>query len=361
MASIYNDINYNDVAKYTDQLSGQLVREAVLKGRLVNDVTKLYGIKNAQTINQIYQTLTPQQGLCNTSGTISPTGSVNLNQITLTTSPIKVEESICIYGAGGLEEIYLGYLMEKGSYPEDLTPPEFKEEFVANLIEREQAYIEDTFVQGCIAGNTFSVAYKATYPTSYNLADGLITFAELTSTGTSSIVSGSTYSGATGVNQAGFTTTSSIGIVDSMISNIPSQILDKTDLTLFIAYEDARTLGIAIRNAGNGSFGQGNFWHSGDWAQIGGDANSIYSFVYPGSNVMVKAYRGFNGTKRMFITYKENVCFGTDLLDDFSNFKLFYNEPTDTMVFRSKWRQGAAFAWPQYVVWGNFSGQASSI
>ena len=153
--------------------------------------------------------------------------------------------------------------------------------------------------------------------------------------GTSVITS--TYSG-TGA----LTLTNAIAAVDNMIQtaivNQPDILSE--ELILLMGYADFQTLTFALRAY--------NQFHI-TW---GADVNT-WDFIYPGSpNVRVVASRGFNYVKgTMILTPRQNIAFGTDLISDSSNFNMYFDFPTKTIMTRIAWKQGIQVAYPQYIIY----------
>jgi len=96
---------------------------------------------------------------------------------------------------------------------------------------------------------------------------------------------------------------------------------------------------LALRNA--------NLFHYTGAENQGED----YSQMIPGTNIKAVAVRGLNGTNKMFLSSASNFYFGTDLLSDAEEFQIFYSYDFDEVRFRSKWKQGVMFAFPDYVVY----------
>ena len=70
-------LNLANLTKYTDQLSGILLKESVLVGTTFDYISVQTGVKYADSINILTNSLTAAAGGC---GTISPAGSTTLSQ-----------------------------------------------------------------------------------------------------------------------------------------------------------------------------------------------------------------------------------------------------------------------------------------
>jgi hypothetical protein len=73
--------------------------------------------------------------------------------------------------------------------------------------------------------------------------------------------------------------------------------------------------------------------------------------MVPGTNVRMIAVKGLNGTNKFFISSKSNLYFGTDLLNDYENFELWYSLDQQECRMVSKWKQGVKAAFWDYVVY----------
>lgn len=311
-------LNLANLTQYTDQLSGILLKEAVLVGNTFDYVSIQTGIKYADSINILTNTLVAAAGGC---GTISPTGSTTLTQRNIQVCPIKIEESICV---DEFEQYWIGQLAREGSYNE-FAPEVFNQLYLANKVEKVGQLVEDIFWKGSLS-STFGGGNLA-------LCNGILHILENTAA-TSSIIS-TTFSGA-------LTTTTALTVVDDMISLLPNDVLGESDLTLFMSHANFRVLMNALRN-NNYFFGydgvQGHTWVLDN---------------YTNTNVRIVATRGLNGRNEMVLTPASNLFFGTDSFGEARNgdgFQFWYDIRDNITYFRSKLKVGAQVAFPQYIVY----------
>jgi hypothetical protein len=310
-------LNLANLTKYTDQLSGILLKESVLVGTTFDYISIQTGIKYADSINILTNTLTAAAGGC---GTISPTGSTTLSQRDIQVCPIKVEESICV---DDFEQYWIGQLAREGSYNE-FAPEAFNQLYLANKVEKVGQLVEDLFWRGSV-NSTYGGGNLA-------LCNGILEILENTSA-TQSVITGITYSGA-------LTVATALDAVDSMIAVIPNDVLEANDLTLFMSHANFRTLMRALRDA--------NYFVAYDGQQ--------HTFVlenYTNTNVKVVATRGLVGRNEMVLTPASNLYFGTDSFGEARNgdgFQFWYDIRDNITYFRAKLKVGAQVAFPQYVV-----------
>lgn len=310
-------LNLANLTKYTDQLSGILLKESVLVGSTFDYISIQTGIKYADSINILTNTLTAAAGGC---GTISPAGSTTLSQRDIQVCPIKVEESICV---DEFEQYWIGQLAREGSYNE-FAPEAFNQLYLSNKVEKVGQLVEDLFWKGSV-DSTYGGGNLA-------LCNGILHVLEGTSA-TSSVVTGVTYSGA-------LTLATAIDAVDSMIALIPNDVLEANDLTLFMSHANFRTLMRALRNA--------NYFVAYD-----GQQHTWVLENYTNTNVRIVATRGLNGRNEMVLTPASNLYFGTDSFGEARNgdgFQFWYDIRDNITYFRAKLKVGAQVAFPQYVV-----------
>lgn len=309
-------LNLANLTKYTDQLSGILLKESVLVGTTFDYISIQTGVKYADSINILTNTLTAAAGGC---GTISPTGSTTLSQRDIQVCPIKVEESVCV---DEFEQYWIGQLAREGSYNE-FAPEAFNQLYLANKVEKIGQLVEDIFWKGSV-NSTYGGGNLA-------LCNGILEILENTSA-TQSVIT-TTWSGA-------LTTANALDVVDTMIGLIPNDVLENPDLTLFMSHANFRVLMRALRNA--------NYFVAYD-----GQQHTYVLDNYTNTNVRVVATRGLNGRNEMVLTPASNLYFGTDSFGEARNgdgFQFWYDIRDNITYFRAKLKVGAQVAFPQYVV-----------
>jgi len=304
-------LNVAGLTAYVDENKMALIKKAVLGGRTLRFITVQADIKSSATVNIINSDLVAQAGACGWN----EAGETILTQQVLTVCPIRVNEAICL---DTLEQYYTQKMMNPGSYNETIP---FEEIYASEKADKINALIDDLLWKGDTT---------LTGSTNLNLCDGIIYQAD--NAWSASTVDGNT-AGTTAI-----TASNIIAIVDGMSSVVPTDILGLNDLYLFVGYDVYRTYALALRNA--------NLFHYTGAENQGED----FSQMIPGTNIRVVAVRGLNNTNRMFLTNGSNLYFGTDLLSDAEEFKIFYDMNDDEVRFRAKWKQGVQAAFPEFIV-----------
>lgn len=305
-------LDVSGLSVYTDEQKMDLIKKSVLGGRTLQYITVQPDIKSSAAINIIDSDLIVQAGNCGWGAS----GSTVLTQRDLSVCPLKVNDSICL---DTLESYYTQKMMQPGSYNEDIP---FEQMFAEEKADKIAAIIDDVIWRGDSVSGTGNLAF----------CDG---FNKLFDSLTASTVNGNP----TGITSGtGIVASNVIDIVDGMVALVPADIIDSDDLILFCGYDVYRTYSTAIRDANY-------FAYTGAENQ-----GQEFSQMIPGTNIRIVAMRGLNNTNRMYITKASNLYFGTDLINDAEDFKIFYSEDNDEVRFRAKWKQGVQVAFPEFVV-----------
>jgi len=304
-------LNVAGLTAYVDQERMALIKKMILSGRSVRYLTVQPDVKSAASINLLSSNLIAQAGGCG----FTNTGTTILTQQTLNVCPLKVNESICL---DTLEQYYTQAMMNPGSYNTEIP---FEQIYAEEKVSQISSLIDDLIWKG----NTTSGVGNL------NLCNGFIRLADTT-------YSASTVDGNVS-NATAITASNIIALVDDAVNVIPANIIDMDDLYLYCGYDFYRTYATALRNANL-------FAYTG-----AEDQGESFSQMVPGTNVRLIAVKGLNGTNKFFISSKSNLYFGTDLLNDYENFELWYSLDNQEVRMASKWKQGVNAAFWDYVVY----------
>ena len=304
-------LNVAGLTAYVDQERMALIKKMILSGRSVRYLTVQPDVKSAASINLLSSNLIAQAGGCG----FTNTGTTILTQQTLNVCPLKVNESICL---DTLEQYYTQAMMNPGSYNTEIP---FEQIYAEEKVSQISSLIDDLIWKG----NT------STGVGNLNLCNGFIRLADTT-------YSASTVDGNVS-NATAITASNIIQLVDDAVNVIPANIIDMDDLYLYCGYDFYRTYATALRNANL-------FAYTG-----AEDQGESFSQMVPGTNVRLIAVKGLNGTNKFFISSKSNLYFGTDLLNDYENFELWYSLDNQEVRMASKWKQGVNAAFWDYVVY----------
>lgn len=303
--------NVDALSAYTDEQRLPLITKAVFAARTAAKLQKQVGIKSAAALNLMDTNAPFQSGdACGWNAS----GTTTFTQRVITVGKIKVQESIC---PRTLENVWAQTQLQAGSNY-DAMP--FEQAFSEQKALKIAAQLETAIWQGDTVSSNTNI--------NTNKFDG---FLKLLNAASGTVVSGNV----AGVSGS-ITTTNAIAIFDQIFTRIPVEIIDRTDLICFVGWDVFRTLLNALKAA--------NYFH---FAPEGADRGE---FRYPGSNFTIYAVNGLNSTNRIVTTYEANMFYGTDLLSDEENFRIWHSIDNDEIRFQAAFKAGVQFAYPEFIV-----------
>jgi len=299
--------NLSDLTAWTDEHKIDLIAKSVLKGRTIDLINLQAGIKNSATINVLSSSPIFQAGACGWNAS----GSTTISQNDLTVCDIKINESYCL---NDLEQYFTSKYLKPGSYNEDLG---IEATFAGERASKISELVDLLAWRGGDAGETGNLT----------LCDG---FLKKMKADTSVIdVTGLTFSSSTIVDN-----------IDAVVAAIPSDVIDASDLHIFMGYDMFRKYAKALRDA--------NLFHYTGEENQGGD----FTLMVPGTNVRAIAVKGLNGKNFVVATPASNLFVGTDLLSDMEDFKYFYSQDNDEVRNLVKFKIGFGYAFGDFIVLG---------
>ena len=292
--------NLSSLATYTDEVGGELIRRAILEGETAKIIKVQPGVKGSQAINLLDSTLVVQDGTCGWSSS----GQTTYTQRDITVCQYKVNEALC---PQDLNDYWLGHLLTPGSYNESVP---FEQQISELKTAQISQYIENLMWQATSASTCFS-GFKELVN---NTAD------VITVTGTSAI-----------------TSTNALTQVDLLVESIPDDIVNRTDLVVFMSHANYRKYLINYRTA--------NYYHFNP-------ENSYEDFktFHPATNILVHPVGGLNGSNKLVLAPAGYMVMGVDLMSDSETLKMFYSVDFDEVRLRSNFKIGVQIAWPQFFI-----------
>lgn len=128
-----------------------------------------------------------------------------------------------------------------------------------------------------------------------------------------------------------------LAAMDLLALSVPQSVMDSSDPTYVFMGTDAFRLAlIALKNA--------NLFHytyTGDEVKTG-----IY---LPGMPWKIKPVPGLSGTGRMFVIQAKNMVVGTDLQNEWEEFKFWFSDDDDKLKFKARWKIGFQIMFPSQV------------
>jgi len=292
---------------YTDQLSTDLVSEALLKSYSVQMLTVLPG-KTAGTtaINLLNSNPYIIDQTCGFGAAqVGPGGATGnstvFDQIDLVVQAKMLKEQLC---PSDLYNVWISSQLSPSTYLESVP---FEEQIARNKVNNIAAYIENTIWQGD-GGSINGLLAEAT------VANGAI--------------------GGTG---AGITVPLAVGTafasIWGIINKLSNALKQENDLVMYMSYTNYQ---IAIQSL----LAQGNSLLTQYPNIMNATGDSPSTFVWPGTNVTLYAAGGINNNNHIILAPKKYMFFGTGLLDDQDNFKFYYDPSQDVVNFRSSFKLG---------------------
>jgi hypothetical protein len=304
--------NLSSLATYTDEVGGELMRRAILEGETAKIIKVQPGVKGSQAINLLDSTLVVQDGTCGWSSS----GQTTYTQRDITVCQYKVNEALC---PQELNDYWLGQLLTPGSYNE--TVP-FEEQISILKTQQISQYIENQLWQASSATTCFS-GFKEL-------------FAQL-GTGQTTVTGGIVVTGQTAI-----TSTTALAQVDNLVEVIPDDIVDRTDLVVFMSHANYRKYLINYRTA--------NYYHFNPE-----DSYQNFKTFHPATNILVHPVGGLNGSNLLVLAPAGYLVMGVDLMSDSEQLKMFYSVDFDEVRLRSNFKVGVQVAWPQFVITNGLS------
>jgi hypothetical protein len=292
--------NLSSLATYTEEVGGELMRKAILEGETAKIIKVQPGVKGSQSINLLDSTLVVQDGSCGWNSS----GATTYTQRDITVCQYKVNEALC---PQDLNDYWLGQLLTPGSYNE--TVP-FEEQISILKTQQISQYIENQIWQASSATTCFS-GFK-------ELIDN--TPEVITVTGTSAL-----------------TSTNALTQVDLLVESIPDDIVNRTDLVVFMSHANYRKYLINYRTA--------NYYHFNPE-----DSYQNFKTFHPATNILVHPVGGLNASNKLVLAPAGYMVLGVDLMSDSETLKMFYSVDFDEVRLRSNFKVGVQIAWPQFVI-----------
>jgi hypothetical protein len=290
---------------YVEQNKLPLLAKAVASPKTAKNMTIQTGCKGDTAINRIETVAGLQYGK---GCTFTASGDTTLTQRIIGAKHVFSHESLCV---ADLESYWTRTLMTAGAMAGAKDMP-IEEIYVQEKINAIGASLENAIWQNAGSATQFT---------------GLIA-----TIGTGG-VDGNTS------NTATFTTANALASVDELYTTVPSALLDKEDLQLFMGYDWYRIYTAALRAANLFSFSPtGSF--EGD-------------FFHPATNMKIVPVPGLTGQNKMYAGLKSNFMYGVDLESDTETFELYFDPSTRNYKFVWEANIGAQVGFLDQVVYYN--------
>lgn len=298
-------LDVSTITGYVDESKNELIAQTVAGAKSAQILNLQTGFKSSGAINILDTDVVFQADACGRT----PQGTTTITQRILTVGEIKVEEDLCVKT---LNKTYLQHSVKAGSDDDALPFGEFYANLKASKISNES---EVAIWQGDTGSGTVNL----------QRFDGLLKIIDA-STGTTA---GNTSS------VSGITASNVEAIVDDVYAVIPSEILSKDDVAMFMGYDTYRLYVRAIKNA--------NYFH------IKAEGDNFEMFV-PATNVKIYAVEGLNGTSRIVAGRTSGLIVGVDLENEEEVFDMWYSADDKVVKFDATFKMGTQIAFPSKIV-----------
>ena len=290
--------NLSGLQDYTEQKTNTLISETILTGDFASLVTVVPNVKGTQELNILSSTLFQLDGGCGWDPANSGQ-TTTYTQKSITSVKKQYQESLC---TDDLEGFWYQTLLKPGQYYDSPNDIPFAEYLVNYKVEQVKEAVELMLFQATSGVTGF---------------DGFI---KLTGTG---------YTGdnVTYVAAASGVTAANIGdSIDLMLASGEDYLLAARDGMICMSWANFNKYTQWLRNKNYFYFEPGN-----------GQA----AILHPGSTFQVVPVHGLTGSNRIFISKKSNFYIGTDLVSDYSQFKMWYSMDNQEVRMKSQFRIGA--------------------
>lgn len=297
----------SDVAGYVAQNEKVLVAKSVLGAKTLQSIKYQPGVKGSAQINTLTDGVTVQAGSCGWSAA----GTTTLSKRNIVTGQFKVNEALCETDlVGTFAEWELNVAVGKEVLPFAEMIADAKVKGIAKAVEL-LAWNGDTDITG----------------TNYlNVTDGLVKII-----GAASGVVDATATGSVTL------LANTIDAINLMVANIPVEVIDADDLTIFTGYDVVMKY-IAAYNASNQFAGT---------LMLDGKTMSV---TIPNTMIKLQGVGGLNTKNKAYLTPASNLVAGGDIQGDEAQFKLWYSDDNQEFRFVNKFNIGFNCAFPSYIV-----------
>lgn len=307
------NFNYDlgGLASYVDQLSPDIISEAVLTPVTMKYVNVIPGIKGTQNVNLLNETLVVQTG---TTCGWSDQGDVTFTVAPVTVQALKVNQSLCLQE---LNSLWLGQYLSSGSYNENAP---FEQAIVDLQTKQIKRYNEDLLWNASSGSSAFSGFIEI-----FNNSSSAVALTGQTAL--CSVTGSSTQEKAYNV----------LAQVDNLIDALDRNVYDRDDIIIYMSQSQFKCYLTAIRNVNNFHFTEPTL-------------GQVYEVFHPQTNYKVVGVPGLNGSNLIVIGPMQYMLVGTDLTSDEDSFRSWWSMDFQEVRVMSSWKLGTQVAFQEFFV-----------
>lgn len=278
------------------------------------------GVKSSEKINIMDTDAIFQNG--GTCG-FNSSGNTTFTQRTVTVGKIKVNESLC---PKTLESKYTQKALQIGSRYESIP---FEEQYT----EQKAGTIAEQLETALWQGDTDSVDVNL------NKFDGYIKLIDAAAVAIAA--NSATYITAGAIAAGtGITVGNVKSIVAAMWLAMPARIQGKSDVRVFCGWDTFNKFIAAYTDV--------NLFHfAPKGTEVSAEAGEV---IIPGTNYVLTAVHGLDGTNRLYTVRMSNMYNGTDLENEEERFEIFFAKEADEIRFIVEFKDGVNVAFPNEIV-----------
>jgi hypothetical protein len=298
-------LNVSALADFNNETAGLVIPKIVYSGNTAEYTSVKSGIKYKEPLNLFDVDLYVQEG----SGCITTaSGSANFTQRDIQVVQRASHDGICLRD---MDTKYLGITaLNAGSYNETFKLAGMYTDMISNQMRKSN----DSFIWTATSAS--------------NGIDGLTT-----------LISGST-SGVVPVASTPLTASTALTQLDELIDAIPSDVVDRDDICMFMSIPNFKKYVAGVRQANS-------FYFNPDAISNRG---GVVDMVYPYQNVRVVGVSGLGSSNRIVVGPGRDIVIGTDLESDVDNFQTWYSLDDDKLYHRLVMKLGVQIAHPEFFV-----------
>jgi hypothetical protein len=298
---------------YVDQLSSDIISEAVLSPVTMDYVNVQVGIKGTMNVNLLSETLSVQTG---TTCGWNNAGTVEFTTAPITVQALKVNQSLCLQE---LNTLWLGQYLNAGSYNEQAP---FEQAIIDLQTRQIKRYNEDLLWNATSGTSTFS-GFKQLFANTGDVVK---------LTGQTALCS---VTGSSAVEKANAV----LAQVDNLINAMDRNIYSREDIVIFMSEQQFKCYLTAVRNVNN-------FYIDSSVNKLG----SVHTIFHPQTNYRVVGVPGLNGSNLIVLGPQQYFLVGTDLVSDEDSYRAWFSQDFQEVRMMVAWKLGTAIAFPQFFV-----------
>lgn len=306
------------LGSYVDQLSADIVSEAVLTPVTMRYVNVIPGIKGTQNVNLLSETLEVQTG--------TNCGWTNSGETTFTVAPVtvqsyKVNQSLCLQQ---LNTLWLGQYLNAGSYNENAP---FEQAIIDLQTKQIKRFNEDALWNASSGSSSFSGFIQL-----LNNTPGVVKLDTLPAYSANTVALCSVTGSST--TEKAYNT---LAQIDNLIEQLDRNVYDRDDIIIYMSQSQFKCYCVALRNVNNFHFTEPTL-------------GQVYEVFHPQTNYKVVGVPGLNGSNLIAIGPMQYMLVGTDLASDEDSFRAWWSMDFQEVRIMSAWKLGSALAFPQFFV-----------